>query len=47
MKLKKVMLGVTAMLVYSTAFAQIPVTDAASIGQQISAQVETLAKWKL
>lgn len=31
----------------STAYAQIPVTDAASIGQQISAQVETIAKWKL
>ena len=27
--------------------AQIPVTDGASIGQQIAAQVETIAKWKL
>ena len=31
----------------SAAFAQIPVTDGASIGQQIAAQVETIAKWKL
>lgn len=30
-----------------TAHAQIPVTDGASIGQQIAAQVETIAKWKL
>ena len=31
----------------SVSFAQIPVTDGASIGQQIAAQVETIAKWKL
>ena len=31
----------------SASFAQIPVTDGASIGQQIAAQVETIAKWKL
>lgn len=31
----------------STAFAQIPVTDAASISQQVSAQIEIIAKWKM
>ena len=29
------------------AFAQIPVTDGASIAQQVAAQVETIAKWKM
>ena len=33
--------------VSSTAFAQIPVTDGASIAQQVAAQVETIAKWKM
>jgi len=31
----------------SVAFAQIPVTDGASIAQQVAAQVETIAKWKM
>ena len=31
----------------SAAFAQIPVTDGASIAQQVAAQVETIAKWKM
>lgn len=31
----------------SAAFAQIPVTDGASIAKQIANQVETIAKWKL
>ena len=48
MKMKKVLLGVTlSALMSSAAFAQIPVTDGASIGQQIAAQVETIAKWKM
>lgn len=29
------------------AHAQIPVTDGASIAQQVSAQIETIAKWKM
>ena len=33
--------------VSSAAFAQIPVTDGASIAQQVAAQVETIAKWKM
>ena len=31
----------------SAAFAQIPVTDGASIAKQIANQVETIQKWKL
>lgn len=31
----------------ASAFAQIPVTDGASIAQQIAQQVETIAKWKM
>jgi type IV secretion system protein VirB5 len=31
----------------SASYAQIPVTDGASIGQQIAAQAETIAKWKV
>ena len=31
----------------STAFAQIPVTDVASITTQVTNQVETIAKWKM
>ena len=31
----------------STTFAQIPVTDGASIAQSVAQQVETIAKWKL
>lgn len=31
----------------SVAFAQIPVTDGASIAQSVAQQVETIAKWKL
>ncbi|HGX6067293.1 TPA: P-type DNA transfer protein VirB5 [Salmonella enterica subsp. enterica serovar Infantis] len=33
--------------VSSAAFAQIPVTDGASIAQQVAAQAETIAKWKM
>ena len=48
MKVKKVLLGVTlSALMSSAAFAQIPVTDVASIGQQVAAQIETIAKWKM
>lgn len=35
------------MFVSSAAFAQIPVTDVASIGTQVTNQIETIAKWKL
>ena len=46
--MKRIFLGVTlSALMSSVAFAQIPVTDGASIGQQIAAQVETIAKWKM
>lgn len=46
--MKRILLGVTlSALMSSGAFAQIPVTDGASIGQQIAAQVETIAKWKM
>lgn len=46
--MKRIFLGVAmSALISSTAFAQIPVTDGASIGQQIAAQVETIAKWKI
>jgi type IV secretion system protein VirB5 len=46
--MKRILLGVTlSALMSSAAFAQIPVTDGASIGQQIAAQVETIAKWKM
>lgn len=31
----------------SVAFAQIPVTDGASIAQSVTQQIETIAKWKL
>ena len=31
----------------SAAFAQIPVTDVASITTQVTNQVETIAKWKM
>jgi type IV secretion system protein VirB5 len=44
MKLKKVLLSVTATLIYSTAFAQIPVTvttDAPAVAHQI----QTMTKW--
>lgn len=34
-------------VVSSTAYAQIPVTDGASIAQQVAAQIETIAKWKM
>ena len=34
-------------VVSSTAHAQIPVTDGASIAQQVAAQIETIAKWKM
>ena len=48
MKMKKVLLGVTlSALMSSAAFAQIPVTDGASIAQSIAQQVETIAKWKM
>ncbi len=33
--------------VSSTAFAQIPVTDGASIANSIQQQIETMAKWKM
>lgn len=48
MKMKKLLLGVTlSALMSSAAFAQIPVTDGASIAQSIAQQVETIAKWKM
>ncbi|WP_045758397.1 P-type DNA transfer protein VirB5 [Xanthomonas albilineans] len=31
----------------NSTYAQIPVTDGASIAQQVAAQVETIAKWKM
>jgi type IV secretion system protein VirB5 len=42
-------IGVAGWMLFGShaAHAQIPVTDGASIGQQIAAQVETIAKWKL
>ena len=46
--MKRIFLGVTlSALMSSAAFAQIPVTDGASIMQQTMAQVETIAKWKM
>lgn len=46
--MKRIFLGVTlSALMSSVAFAQIPVTDVASIGQQTMAQIETIAKWKM
>jgi type IV secretion system protein VirB5 len=46
--MKRVFIGVTvSALISSSAVAQIPVTDGASIGQQVAAQVETIAKWKM
>lgn len=48
MKLKQIFLGVVmSALMCSTAFAQIPVTDGASIAQSIAQQAETVAKWKM
>lgn len=47
MKMKKVLLGVTmSALISSAAFAQIPVTDRASIALSVAQQIETIAKWK-
>ncbi|ELK4815207.1 P-type DNA transfer protein VirB5 [Pseudomonas aeruginosa] len=41
-------LGVAGWMIFGNhAQAQIPVTDGASIAQQIAAQVETIAKWKM
>lgn len=42
-------LGVAGWMIFGNheAKAQIPVTDGASIAQQIAAQVETIAKWKM
>lgn len=46
--MKKVLLGFAlAAFAWSTAFAQIPVTDGASIAQQAENQIETIAKWKI
>ncbi|MDD5375059.1 P-type DNA transfer protein VirB5 [Acidithiobacillus sp.] len=46
--MKRIFLGVTlSALMSSAAFAQIPVTDGASIAQQVTAQIETIAKWKM
>lgn len=45
--MKKILLGfAVSAFMSSTAFAQIPVTDAASIAKQVANQVETIAKWK-
>lgn len=41
-------LGVAGWMIFGNhAQAQIPVTDGASIAQQVAAQVETIAKWKM
>jgi len=46
--MKRIFYGIAlSALMSSSAFAQIPVTDAASIVWQTVAQVETIAKWKL
>ncbi len=46
--MKRILFGVTlSALLSSASYAQIPVTDGASIMQQTMAQVETIAKWKL
>lgn len=46
--MKKFILGSAFALFFSApALAQIPVTDGASIAQQIAQQVETIAKWKI
>jgi type IV secretion system protein VirB5 len=46
--MKKLLLGVAiSTLISSTAFAQIPVTDVASISQGVTQQVETITKWKM
>ncbi|MBO9747218.1 P-type DNA transfer protein VirB5 [Xanthomonas phaseoli pv. dieffenbachiae] len=36
-----------AVFLSNSTYAQIPVTDGASIAQQVAAQVETIAKWKM
>ena len=43
------LLGVTVWMLFGAniTHAQIPVTDGASISQQVAAQIETIAKWKL
>jgi type IV secretion system protein VirB5 len=46
--MKRSLLSITlSALMLPMAYAQIPVTDVASISQQTAAQVETIAKWKL
>lgn len=46
--MKRIFLGVAmSALMSSAAFAQIPVTDGASIAQSVIQQVETIAKWKM
>lgn len=45
--MKKMLVVAVAALLANTAQAQIPVTDAASISQQVANQIETIAKWKI
>lgn len=46
--MKRIFYGIAlSALVSSPSFAQIPVTDVASIGTQITNQIETIAKWKM
>ena len=43
----KALVAALAITMAGAASAQIPVTDGASIAQQVSAQIETIAKWKM
>lgn len=45
--MKKLLAGLAFSALASSSFAQIPVTDAASIARQTAGQIETIAKWKL
>lgn len=46
-KLARVLTIALGILLSSPVIAQIPVTDSASIAQQVTNQVETVAKWKM
>lgn len=45
--MKKIFLAIAIAAAMNTAQAQIPVTDGASIAQQVANQIETIAKWKM
>lgn len=45
--MKRFFAGMALSALSAASFAQIPVTDGASIAQQTASQIETIAKWKL